>query len=157
MRSKHNELGQFATGCPPFDKEVYGPIWEEAQRKKRPVSCADPAMQGNSQFQDTQLVKSSDRAQVRFAKSVHVVKCQFVSCFDSNFSGHNKLCISCHLMRVGFVRAFSEFRSRSHRRIFGSARSLSRRRPDSGFVSRIAKAGSFERVTMTQPSDTKCY
>ena len=30
MRSKHNELGQFATGCPPFDKEVYGPIWEQA-------------------------------------------------------------------------------------------------------------------------------
>ncbi len=33
MRSKHNELGQFATGCPPFDKEVYGPIWKEAQGK----------------------------------------------------------------------------------------------------------------------------
>ncbi len=33
MRSKHNALGQFATGCPPFDKEVYGPIWEEAKRK----------------------------------------------------------------------------------------------------------------------------
>jgi 2,4-dienoyl-CoA reductase-like NADH-dependent reductase (Old Yellow Enzyme family) len=33
MRSKHNELGQFATGCPPFDKEVYGPIWDEARRK----------------------------------------------------------------------------------------------------------------------------
>jgi NADPH2 dehydrogenase len=32
MRSKHNEMGQFATGCPPFDKAVYGPIWEEAQR-----------------------------------------------------------------------------------------------------------------------------
>jgi 2,4-dienoyl-CoA reductase-like NADH-dependent reductase (Old Yellow Enzyme family) len=32
MRSKHNEMGQFATGCPPFDKEVYGPIWEEARR-----------------------------------------------------------------------------------------------------------------------------
>jgi NADPH2 dehydrogenase len=32
MRSKHNEMGQFATGCPPFDKEVYGPIWEQAQR-----------------------------------------------------------------------------------------------------------------------------
>ena len=31
MRSKHNELGQFATGCPPFDKEVYGPIWDEAR------------------------------------------------------------------------------------------------------------------------------
>jgi NADPH2 dehydrogenase len=33
MRSKHNELGQFATGCPPFDKEVYGPLWKEAQKK----------------------------------------------------------------------------------------------------------------------------
>jgi NADPH2 dehydrogenase len=31
MRSKHNDLGQFATGCPPFDKPVYGPIWKEAQ------------------------------------------------------------------------------------------------------------------------------
>jgi 2,4-dienoyl-CoA reductase-like NADH-dependent reductase (Old Yellow Enzyme family) len=31
MRAKHNELGQFPTGCPPFDKEVYGPIWKEAQ------------------------------------------------------------------------------------------------------------------------------
>ena len=30
MRSKHNDMGQFATGCPPFDKEVYGPIWEQA-------------------------------------------------------------------------------------------------------------------------------
>ncbi|HEV3162482.1 MAG TPA: NADH:flavin oxidoreductase, partial [Isosphaeraceae bacterium] len=33
MRSKHNALGQFATGCPPFDKEVYGPIWKEAQNE----------------------------------------------------------------------------------------------------------------------------
>lgn len=31
MRSKHNAQGQFATGCPPFDKGVYGPIWEEAK------------------------------------------------------------------------------------------------------------------------------
>ncbi|MFT3880394.1 MAG: NADH:flavin oxidoreductase [Gemmatales bacterium] len=31
MRSKHNAEGQFTTGCPPFDKEVYGPIWKEAQ------------------------------------------------------------------------------------------------------------------------------
>jgi 2,4-dienoyl-CoA reductase-like NADH-dependent reductase (Old Yellow Enzyme family) len=31
MRSKHNALGQFATGCPPFDKAVYGPIWDEAR------------------------------------------------------------------------------------------------------------------------------
>ena len=33
MRAKHNELGQFATGCPPFDKEVYGPIWEQAKKE----------------------------------------------------------------------------------------------------------------------------
>jgi 2,4-dienoyl-CoA reductase-like NADH-dependent reductase (Old Yellow Enzyme family) len=33
MRSKHNELGQFATGCPPFDKDVYGPIWDQAKKK----------------------------------------------------------------------------------------------------------------------------
>ncbi|MFO0929441.1 MAG: hypothetical protein U0736_20830 [Gemmataceae bacterium] len=33
MRSKHNAEGQFATGCPPFDKEVYGPLWEAAKRK----------------------------------------------------------------------------------------------------------------------------
>ncbi len=33
MRSKHNELGQFATGCPPFDKEIYGPLWDEAKKK----------------------------------------------------------------------------------------------------------------------------
>jgi NADPH2 dehydrogenase len=30
MRSKHNALGQYATGCPPFDKDVYGPIWKDA-------------------------------------------------------------------------------------------------------------------------------
>ena len=33
MRAKHNELGQFATGCPPFDKEVYGPLWDLAKKK----------------------------------------------------------------------------------------------------------------------------
>jgi 2,4-dienoyl-CoA reductase-like NADH-dependent reductase (Old Yellow Enzyme family) len=33
MRSKHNEEGQFATGCPPFDKEVYAPIWERAKAR----------------------------------------------------------------------------------------------------------------------------
>lgn len=31
MRSKHNAQGQFVTGCPPFDKAVYGPVWEEAK------------------------------------------------------------------------------------------------------------------------------
>jgi NADPH2 dehydrogenase len=33
MRAKHNEMGQFATGCPPFDKQVYGPIWEQAKQE----------------------------------------------------------------------------------------------------------------------------
>lgn len=33
MRSKHHPLGQFPTGCPPFDKEVYHPIWESAKRE----------------------------------------------------------------------------------------------------------------------------
>jgi 2,4-dienoyl-CoA reductase-like NADH-dependent reductase (Old Yellow Enzyme family) len=36
MRAKHNDLGQFATGCPPFDKEVYGPIWDEARGREEP-------------------------------------------------------------------------------------------------------------------------
>ena len=33
MRLKHNDQGQFASGCPPFDKEEYGPIWEEAKKQ----------------------------------------------------------------------------------------------------------------------------
>jgi NADPH2 dehydrogenase len=36
MRSKHNEMGQFPTGCPPFDKEVYGPIWNKAKKGQAP-------------------------------------------------------------------------------------------------------------------------
>lgn len=35
MRQKHNELGQFPTGCPPFDKSVYGPIMKQAREMKR--------------------------------------------------------------------------------------------------------------------------
>jgi len=40
MRAKQNELGQFAAGCPPFDKEVYGPIWQEvlSLKKNEPTS-----------------------------------------------------------------------------------------------------------------------
>jgi len=33
MRTKDHPLGQYATGCPPFDKEVYGPLWKEAEPK----------------------------------------------------------------------------------------------------------------------------
>ena len=34
MRFKDHPLGQTATGCPPFDKEVYGPIWKEVLEKR---------------------------------------------------------------------------------------------------------------------------
>ncbi len=34
MRTKDNPLGQYATGCPPFDKEVYGPLWDEVKTKR---------------------------------------------------------------------------------------------------------------------------
>lgn len=35
MRQKDHPLGQFPTGCPPFDKGVYGPIMKEARAVKR--------------------------------------------------------------------------------------------------------------------------
>jgi hypothetical protein len=46
MRSKHNALGQFATGCPPFDKEVYGPLWAEArgQQAEKSTPPAPPSL-----------------------------------------------------------------------------------------------------------------
>ena len=31
MRTKQHPLGQYPTGCPPFDKEAYGEIWKEVQ------------------------------------------------------------------------------------------------------------------------------
>jgi NADPH2 dehydrogenase len=34
MRSKDHPLGQYPTGCPPFDKEIYGPIWKEIEGKR---------------------------------------------------------------------------------------------------------------------------
>lgn len=33
MRQKHHPLGQFPTGCPPFDKEGYGPIIKQARAR----------------------------------------------------------------------------------------------------------------------------
>jgi len=36
MRSKDHPLGQYPTGCPPFDKDVYQPLWKEADAKRRP-------------------------------------------------------------------------------------------------------------------------
>lgn len=32
MRAKNHPLGQYPTGCPPFDKEAYGEIWKEVQQ-----------------------------------------------------------------------------------------------------------------------------
>jgi len=32
MRSKDHPLGQYPTGCPPFDKEAYGDVWKEVQQ-----------------------------------------------------------------------------------------------------------------------------
>ncbi len=34
MRAKDHPLGQYPTGCPPFDKEAYGEIWKEVQELK---------------------------------------------------------------------------------------------------------------------------
>lgn len=49
MRSKNNQYGQLPSGCPPFDKEVYGPIWDQAEfnpdrdhRTERPATVAAP-------------------------------------------------------------------------------------------------------------------
>jgi 2,4-dienoyl-CoA reductase-like NADH-dependent reductase (Old Yellow Enzyme family) len=35
MRQKNHPLGQFPTGCVPFDKEVYGPVMKNAREAKR--------------------------------------------------------------------------------------------------------------------------
>lgn len=35
MRTKDHPLGQYPTGCPPFDKEVYGPLWKEIEAKRK--------------------------------------------------------------------------------------------------------------------------
>ncbi len=34
MRTKDHPLGQYPTGCPPFDKDVYGPLWDEVKAKR---------------------------------------------------------------------------------------------------------------------------
>jgi NADPH2 dehydrogenase len=32
MRAKDHPMGQYPTGCPPFDKEAYGDLWKEVQQ-----------------------------------------------------------------------------------------------------------------------------
>ncbi|HEV8003721.1 MAG TPA: NADH:flavin oxidoreductase [Planctomycetaceae bacterium] len=45
MRNRDHPQGQSPTGCPPFDKEVYGPLWKELQRK---LNVAEPAEESTS-------------------------------------------------------------------------------------------------------------
>ena len=40
MRQKNHPLGQFPTGCPPFDKVVYGPIMKQAREAQRRAAAA---------------------------------------------------------------------------------------------------------------------
>jgi NADPH2 dehydrogenase len=40
MRQKNHPLGQFPTGCPPFDKEAYGPVMKEARAVERAAKQA---------------------------------------------------------------------------------------------------------------------
>jgi NADPH2 dehydrogenase len=35
MRRRKHPLGQFPTGCVPFDKEIYGPLMKEARNSER--------------------------------------------------------------------------------------------------------------------------
>jgi 2,4-dienoyl-CoA reductase-like NADH-dependent reductase (Old Yellow Enzyme family) len=48
MRTKDHPLGQYPTGCPPFDKEVYGPIWKEAEAKRGPRAGSADGSEGES-------------------------------------------------------------------------------------------------------------
>lgn len=45
MRAKDHPLGQYPTGCPPFDKETYDPIWKELQAKRQ-TPPAPPSASG---------------------------------------------------------------------------------------------------------------
>lgn len=40
MRNKSHPLGQWETGCPPFDKSVYGPVIKEAREAKRKAEAS---------------------------------------------------------------------------------------------------------------------
>lgn len=35
MRAKNHPLGQYPTGCPPFDKEAYGDLWKEVEQQRK--------------------------------------------------------------------------------------------------------------------------
>jgi hypothetical protein len=93
-------------------------------------------------------VKSSDRARVRSAQSVQVVKCHFVLHFWPNFNLENKLRISCHPVRAGFVRPFFPLPPTPRP---GARRGAS---PGGSWNPRIAEAGLFSMEKSLR--DRKC-
>jgi hypothetical protein len=38
MRAKDHPLGQYPTGCPPFDKEAYDAVWKDLQQLTKKVT-----------------------------------------------------------------------------------------------------------------------
>ncbi len=40
MRQQNHPFGQFPTGCPPFDKLVYGPVMKDARAAYREAQAA---------------------------------------------------------------------------------------------------------------------
>jgi 2,4-dienoyl-CoA reductase-like NADH-dependent reductase (Old Yellow Enzyme family) len=55
MRQKNHPLGQFPTGCPPFDKEGYGRIVKEARAKSREQVAGDREQKAESRRQKAEL------------------------------------------------------------------------------------------------------
>ena len=45
MRAKNHPLGQYPTGCPPFDKEAYGDLWKEVEQQRK-LASSGPAVSG---------------------------------------------------------------------------------------------------------------
>ena len=52
MRQKDHPLGQWPAGCPPFDKEVYGPLIKEARLSRRVRGGHGPSHGGPSRLQE---------------------------------------------------------------------------------------------------------
>ncbi len=44
MRAKDHPLGQYPTGCPPFDKDAYGQIWQDVQTLQKRAKAATTSL-----------------------------------------------------------------------------------------------------------------
>ncbi|HOL70293.1 MAG TPA: hypothetical protein PLA43_09040 [Bryobacteraceae bacterium] len=61
MRQKNHPMGQFPTGCPPFDKEIFGPIIKEARAaKRRPEPSAAPPAESQAGLQPETRAESPE-------------------------------------------------------------------------------------------------